>query len=102
MINIQNITIFNKEFLLKEFDNSVESYFQDMSYDINNLIYTLDIKYIYLTKSKFEPYNPEFIKKLSKEANHTLSINKALIKHFLHKSILDFMNNIGCTVDDEI
>ena len=96
MANLQNIIIFNKDYLLEECDRSINLYSDDISFDMNNLINTLIIKYTHLSNSKCEPLNSEFTNQLTIKTNRALSISKDFMKHLLNKAIIEFIDNIEC------
>ena len=94
MDNLQDINIINKDFFLQEFNTSVSTCFEDMSYEINTLVTVLDVKCINLAKIKHVPSNITIMKKLAQEINIALLKSKNLIENSIHESFLNFITNI--------
>ena len=94
MKNLYN-NLVNKEFFKNEFNNSIRTYFKDISNDIGDILYSLEVLAVNLSSAtNNKVYNGKYMDLFAREIEDILHENKIVIQNRINVSFSKLLDNL--------
>lgn len=86
--------IIDKQFLINEFNDSIKTYFEDIAWDLRNIICAVRTLIVCSDDLTDKEYNEKQIDLFTEEVKKILYENKAIIQNRINKSFSKLLHNI--------
>ena len=86
--------IINKQFLINEFNDSIKTYFEDIAWDLRNIICAIKTLIVSSGDLANKVYKEEQMDLFTEEIKNILYENRTIIQNRINNSFSKLLNNI--------